>query len=226
MQRKARGVLLALVAVFAMSAVTAAAASATTPEFKPMPTKKKFTSNGGVLRMTWGDGEWILECAKGSTTGEVTGSTAVGKVVVTLTGCEGSINTGATFSSVSSKGAKAGEIVTVALTGELGTVASAEAASGVGLRLKPETGKALFHFAEGVFGEEAVSGSVASEVALVGKDQATNELGFKLVGGHDAIGKIKLDSGLAEEPKLTMGSSSGTLSWKDGLTFEEALEVT
>jgi hypothetical protein len=226
MQRKARGVFLALVAVFARSAVTVAVASAATPEFKPVPAKKKFASSGGVLRMSWDDGVWLLECAKGSTIGEVTGSATVGKVVVTLTGCKGSINSGGSFSSVSSKGAKAGEIVTVALGGELGTVASTEAVSGVGLRLKPETGKALFHFAEGVFGEEAVSGSVASEVAQVGKDQTANELAFKLVEGRDAIAKIKLDSGLSEDPALAMGSSSGTISWTDGLTFEEALEVT
>jgi hypothetical protein len=226
MQRKARGVFLAFVAVFAMSAVTAAAASATTPEFKPVPTKKKFTSNGGALKMTWDNGVWLLECAKSSSTGEVTGSTTIGKVVVTLTGCKGSINSGSSYSSVSSKGAKAGEIVTVPLAGELGTVASTEAASGVGLMLKPETGKALFRFAEGAFGEEVVSGSVASEVAQVGKDQTTNELAFKLVEGHDAIGKIKLDSGLTETPALAMGSSRGTILWTDGLSFEEALEVT
>jgi hypothetical protein len=217
-----------LVAVAALAVVASASASAATPEFNPVPAKKKFTDSSGAMKTTYGGGEWSYECTKGSATGEVTSGRALGKLVVTWTGCQGTNNGGATSCAVNSTGAKSGEIITEPLAAELGTVSSTEAPSGVGLRLKPESGKTWFTLTKksGCVGEETVQGAATGEVAQVAKKQTTNELSFKLTKGHQAIKEITLDSGELEKPVLSLNSSTGTLEWNAGLTFEEALEVT
>jgi hypothetical protein len=229
MQRKSRGVLLALVAVFAMSAVTAAAASATTPEFKPVPAKKKFTATGGEARLEDKGLQYEITCTNSSASGEVTGARTVGGVVLVLTGCtgRGELGSGCPITTV---GAKAGEIVTGALGGELGTVAKTQASSGVGLRFKrPEGKKTIFTIEESrCVGEEAAfSGSIAAEVSVVGKKQTTNKLAFALNSSSgQAIEEITLDSGELEKPAFEDFASRVTLKNTDELTFEEALEVT
>jgi hypothetical protein len=212
-----------LVAVAALAVVASASASAALPEFSPAPAKKKFTDTGGQVSVTWG--EWQLQCAKSSATGEVTSARTLGKVVITWTGCKNSANEGATYCSANSTGAKEGEIITKSLSGELGT--ATEASSGVGLRLTPETGSSLFTMVRnGCLTEGIVSGSLVSEVGVVGKKQATNEFIFKLASGKQAIKSITLDSGEVAKPSLTYLSSDGTIAWKDAVSFEEALEVT
>lgn len=209
--------LLVFVAVLAMSAVTASAASAVTPEFKPVPAKKKLTSTSGKVVLKWGANE--ATCTKSTATGEITGAKTVGKVVVKFTGCE--IH-GSGHCLLNSGGAEPGEIITKSLGGELGTVKTTEAASGVGLLLKPEVERQWATLeANSCTGETAVTGSVAGEVAVVGKKQATNKLAIK-----PAIKEIKLDSGTLADPVLTAWSTTVTMTSTDELTFEEALEVT
>jgi hypothetical protein len=211
-----------LVLSFATAGV---AAAATTPEFKPVPAKKKFTGSGNGIKSSFNDGSETLTCTGSSVTGELTSARGLGKVGLVLTGCESS---GAAKSgcAVNSSGAKAGEIEIKPLGAELGTVASGEAATGVGLRLKPETKTAWFTLVEnGCTGESVVSGTVAAEVATVGKKQVGNELSFK-VTSHQAIEKIALDSGTLEDPALTAFASGMTLGGSDAVTFEEAVEVT
>jgi hypothetical protein len=215
-----------LVVVGALAVVASASASAATPEFSSVPAKKKFTDSSGAMSMVYGGGEWSYECTKGSATGEVTSSRALGKLVVTWTGCQGSNNGGVTDCAVNSTGAKSGEIITTPLAAELGT--STEAASGVGLRLKPESGKTWFTLTKksGCIGEDVIQGTAAGEVAQVGKRQTTNELSFKLTKARQAIKEITLDSGELEKPALSLNASAGTFTWDAGLTFEEALEIT
>jgi hypothetical protein len=220
MQRKSRGVLLALVAVFAMSAVTAAAASATTPEFKPVPAKKKFTAKSGTVYTEWD--ATTMTCAKSATTGEITGARTVGNVVIVYTGCEA--NHEGAACPVASEGAKTGEIVTKALNGELGTT---KVGDKVGLRLKPATKTTWFRFAEGggrCFGPEALYGSAAGEISLA--KGVEHKLTFLSSGGEEQIGEITLDSGELEKPLLTVEDSIFSMTIGDTLTFEEAVEVT
>jgi hypothetical protein len=213
MQRKSRGVLLALVAVFAMSAVTAAAASATTPEFKPVPTKKKFTATGGAMSMEFYGIGLKYECTKSTATGEVTGAHTLGNIVTTFTGCK---SEGA---AIHSKGAKEGEIVTAALGGELGTVKkSGTTGFLVGGKCCTTKWADILSSSGGNYG--TIYGSVAAEVSGL-KSSKTHKLYFT-----SSITEITLDSGIVAEPELETDVAAGTFDTTDELTFEEALEVT
>jgi hypothetical protein len=228
MRFKSRGVL-ALVAVFAMSAVTAAAASATTPEFKPVPTKKKFTATSGKVQAYYDGGGLILECAKSSTTGEITGAHTLGKIVIVHTGCLLPKTPKENDCPVNSVGAKSGEIVTDALKGELGTVASGEAASGVGLMLEAESEKNPEWFVlakSACLLESYAYGTPVAEVTVVGKKQAKDNLSFTGTASGPKIKTIKLDSGTLGESEFELAIYSGDLIANDELTFEEPVEVT
>src|ERR1700728_2936547 len=86
MKSMIRTALLGGLAMLALSLATAGvAAAATLPEFKPVPTKKKFTSTSGTL--TWKMAEETIVCTKSTIAGEVTGASTLGKMVMKLTGC-------------------------------------------------------------------------------------------------------------------------------------------
>ena len=136
MQFRSRRTFLALVAILAMSAVTASAASAAAPEFKPS-TKQAFTGSMGTITLERASYSPTI-CTKGASTGEITGASTVGALVLTLTGCESKEGPGCKFKSVGAK--NSGEIITTALVGELGEVNTTEATSGVGLLLRPASG--------------------------------------------------------------------------------------
>jgi len=225
MRFKSRPVLLALVAAFATSAVTAAAASAATPEFKPVPTKKKFTSTSGTV--TFEASGNTLTCEKSATTGESTGAETLGKVIVKFTGCKSTGSGGSNCALKSKNTTTAGEILTDALDGELGTVATTQASSGVGVLLKPATGTLWTELeANTCTHATKVTGTIAAEVATIGKKQATNKFVFATSGGSQGIKKITLDSGKTAEPELVAWSEPLTMNKTDEVTFEEALEVT
>jgi hypothetical protein len=220
-----RGAFLTLVAMFAMSAVTASAASAAAPEFKPVPTKKKFTSTSGSV--TWAYATEVIVCSKSTIAGEIVSASTLGKAVMTYTGCKRETPSGTC--SLKSIGAKEGEIVTGLVKGELGTVSTKEAASGVGLLLKPETGSGFATLAESPpceLGETVLEGSMAPEVATVGKKQTTNKLVFGVKSGKQDIKEITVGSKLIKPKLSAWGVAAITTEATDELTFEEALEVT
>jgi hypothetical protein len=227
MQLKSRGVFLAL-AVLAMSAMAVSAASAATkPEFKPVPTKKKFTITGGVSKWVYGGQE--IYCTKTSATGEVIGADTVGNVVVAYSGCKSS-GTGGANCPVNSVGAKAGEIAVRTLTGELGTVAPSQAASGVGLRLEPESKNKWFTLeVNKCTPAETFTGELAAEVPVIGVKQATNKLVLAAApagGKGEKIKEITLDSGVTEKPELEAFGAIPSLELTDEVKFEEAVEIT
>jgi len=192
------------------------------PEFKPVPTKKKFTGTTTSLRLV--DSEYEVLCSKGTVTGEITGGRTLGNTVVTFTGCTSKEGGFERKCPTNSEGAKEGEIVSKTLDSELGTVATAEAPSGVGLFLQRETTKKWWTIVpNGCIPASTWSGTVAAEVAVVGKKQTTNEL---VIDSPDVIRKMTLDSGLQVEPEFEWGGTP--MDWINtfDLTFEEALEVT
>jgi len=225
MRFTSRGVFV-LVAVFLMSAIAVSAASAATlPEFKPVPSNRKLTSTSGKLTFTYGSEK--ITCAKSTAAGEVTTAKTVGKLVLKLTGCETAGAGGRGCPLRSENTSTAGEIVTSSLDGELGTVASSEAASGVGLLLKPESGKTWAELAEnGCTPETNWTGTLAAEVATIGKKQATNKLVISDPSGVQKIRAITVDSGKAEKPQFLMWTVAVALEATDELAFAEALEVT
>ena len=99
---------LALVAVFAISAVTAGAASASKPEFEPKG--KTFTityvGKGTNVKLQKSGGFGEIECSAAKSSGTLTNAT-VGTATITFTGCKDSIG-----GTCTSKGApNAGEII-------------------------------------------------------------------------------------------------------------------
>lgn len=226
-----RPMLLALLAALALGAVASASAMAVTPEFKPVPAKKKFTiANVSKYGADFGGGGLLfaaIECKTASAKGEITGARTVGGVSLVFTGCTGYgiKKAGCPTRSV---GAKEGEIVTKPLSGELGTVATKEAPSGVGLLFKPAEGTKWFKLEGNECNPEGtISGSLAAEVAIIGKKQTTNTLGFTPASGEgEKIKEITLDSGIVDHPQLDSFGAEADLANTDGITFEEALEVT
>jgi hypothetical protein len=226
MHLKSRGVLVAL-AVLAMSVLAVSAASAATlPEFKPVPTKKKFTSTSGTVSWTMGvGGTERITCSKSTATGEITGTRTVGKLVIKFSGC-----ISASGCTMNSAGGKGGEVVTNALKGELGTVKTTEEPSGVGLLIeteaaKPKTWATLA--GNECFPESKIAGNLAAGVAVTGKKQVTNTLVFNSVPRGEGIQSITLDSGTVVKPELVFAEWGNlTIASSDELKFEEALEVT
>jgi hypothetical protein len=213
----------ALVAVLALGAVAASAASAL-PEFKPVPTKKQITGTGGSVSLNWYSEGETIECSKSTATGEITGARTIGKLAIIYTGCT-SRDKEKSGCSVNSPGAKTGEIVVTTLVGELGTIATKEASSGVGILLKQESkshewleyekNACLRNF------ELKIDGDAIAEIPVIGKKQLTNELVLS-----SGIHKIKLDSGTEETAELELLSFSVAMKGVNELSFEEALEVT
>lgn len=135
-----RSALVALAGTLALVSVMSASASAALPEFqqkgKGLEKAVKFTvkSAWGQLESKAGD---ELICASESVTGETHGVNEVGNVVIRFTGC----NEGGIIGACTSTGAKAGEVVSVSLSGRLGYLSKSE--HRVGLLLQPSTGEQI-----------------------------------------------------------------------------------
>jgi len=213
-----------LMAVFAMSAVAASVASAAAPEFKPS-TKQAFTGASETFSMYNDVGEGFT-CSKVTSTGEITGATTVGSLVLTFTGCEG-MKGGGTTCKVKSVGANAGEIITKPLKGELGEVATSEATSGVGLLIEPASGEALTTIAKGeCYNEGSIEGRIAAEVTPIKTLAKTGKLVFVGSSGSQKIKAITV-KGVKEKPSLSFHSSIYSWGMTDTLEFMgNALEVT
>jgi hypothetical protein len=216
-----RTVLAGGVAMLALSLATAGvAAAATTPEFKPVPTKHKFKGTGGTWTASSRGEEFT--CPKGTVAGEISGGRNLGSIVVTFTGCTSDSSEGRGC-PVNTVGAKSGEVVSKALTSELGTVATKEAPSGVGLLLKPEgTSEKWWAMVENkCTSESGWYGDLTVEVAVIGKKQTTNKLVIT-----PGLEQIKLDSGISKATELV--EFAAPVKWKNTfeVTFEEPVEVT
>jgi hypothetical protein len=219
MRLKARGVPLALVAVFAMSAVAASAASAAGPEFKPS-TKQAFTGTSGTLKIEAGSSE-AFYCSKGSSSGEITGASTVGSLVLTFTGCESKEKGGCKFKSSGAK--NEGEIITTPLAGELGEVKTTEATSGVGLLVKTASGTEELALIEGhcLSSQWKLTGTVAAEVTPTKKLGKTVSLVFVGSKGHNKIWEIAV-GGKHDKPELKL---RGGPEW-GGVSFETTETLT
>ena len=234
-QRIARAVVsmpifLALVAVFALSAVASATASAAEPEFGRCKNEagtfkdSNCTVGGGTafkwvplaegekVKFTSTSGEGFLETANGEKV-TCTADTNVGEtngpkkdvVTVTFTGC-----TSSGF-KCNSAGAAAGEIKTNKLLSEIGYIN--KAAKEVGLRLKPE-GELFVEF-------ECVGGivKVKTKGAVIGKYTPVNEMNEKFVLNLKCVAGKK---GVQEIEKFEGGLKETLASSKNGGAFEAA----
>lgn len=194
-------------------------------EFKPVPEKKSFETKSGESVLTADYGLARITCSASTSSGEITGSKTVGKVLVAFQGCT-SAGIGGSGCPVESAGAKAGDVRTSVLKGELGTVAPTEAASERALVLRPETGR-KFSFVEGnpCTEEVAVTGSIAGEVESVDIKSIRNGLVFKVVLGEQMIKKVKVAGGEAR-PELEAFGTTATESTDQEWEVGEQIEIT
>jgi hypothetical protein len=222
----ARLVGLALVAVFAMSAIIASTASAF-PEFLMLPTGKTFTGVSGVATLVAGTEK--VTCQKDTNTGEVTSMDSIGKVTVHFLECKGE-NGKAETCTVKSAGAPettTGLIITNSLRGLLGEVAETEAKSKVGILLEPESGVTFVTLQGPCLSptEEAVEGTVAGELTPIKALQSTLKLILGVTSKKQNIKEITVLAGL-KKPKLTaFGIATATEETEDENTFEGKVEV-
>ena len=226
---------LALVAVFAMSAVASATASAANPELvkegkagtalvKNIVTSKNKT--GSAISLVTVSGTKITCTAF---TGKSTASTVkkTVKATVKFTGCE---NTGTKVKCKGGPGAvNAGEINTNELEGELGYISSAEKTVGIELwpssrtatEKEKHTFEALFvEFECSVLAKSKVKGAVIGQVAAASIN--------KLIGTTETMGiDYAQTTGKQKVTKLE-GVEGGTAvhlnSSIDGSAFEESAE--
>jgi hypothetical protein len=191
------------------------------PRFKVLPTVK--TLKGNIGSVVLDAGTESVECAEGTSAGEVTSTDALGKVVLKLTGCTETSGSGTC--TVKSPSAGEGELVTHTLKGELGTAKSSEAASDVGLLLEPETTKKVMTLASTKCSPETtVSGSLAGEVLPISVKQSIGWVTFATTSKKQDIKNITVLSG-AKTLELEAFGSTATEEAINELEFGGEIEI-
>jgi hypothetical protein len=186
-------------AALAMNLVAVTAASASDPEFLGS-LKQTFKTLGGTAVIS--TAEQSVACSHDSTTGEVQGATRLGKLVVTFTGCVA--EEGGRRCTIKTDGGSTGVVVTNPLVAELGLAAKAEAASGVGLLLLPETTKVFVKLQARCFSPElfSVEGQIAPEVSPIGVLSTTGKIAFNGGAGNQSIKEIGV-LGATVKPRMS-----------------------
>jgi hypothetical protein len=223
--RNAKTLMVALVAVFAFSAIAVSAASA--QSFKgPFTPPKTFTSHGGPA--TFKVGTLTVKCAHVTNTGAITGKKA-GHVIVVFTDCLLSEKF-----PCKSAGAKAEEIVTNELTMALGTID--EAKSEYGISLVPTAGKteplASFTCLITVEGKEPVEESIVVTGSVIGKvtpiGVLTTEFTIEFVQSGGVQVPTKFESKAEDTLKASIDGGTATAATEettDTLVFSPATEI-
>jgi hypothetical protein len=219
LSRHIGAVLSALLAILAVALPSNAVAF---PEFKPVPPRNRTIGASGPGIFTMNNRR--VACLGDSVVETIAGPMRGSTITIRLKNCKRI--KGAEECEAKSVGASKEEVVTLTLKGELGTVKTSEAASGVGFLLEPETGKRIVTIEKNFCGsEELITGSVAGEVLPIGSKQLTSKLNFALTSAEQKIKVIAVLAGL-KEPLLVAGSEPAALETLEDLEFEEALEVT
>jgi hypothetical protein len=195
---------LCLVAVFAVSAVVAASASAALPEFSgPFP--KPFTSKSGKVYVET-VGKLRTTCTAGTNGGKVTGP-KTGIVTIRFTGCK------ALSYTCTTKGAAVGEIVSN-LRSTLGYINKAK--KEVGIALESATGAP---FAEFTCGPANVVGTGSA----IGKLTPINK---RVKAGKPFILKFTQANGKQRPTKLEGGPTDVLVASIGGVSQEAGLSGT
>jgi hypothetical protein len=216
MNRKVTGFLLCLVAVFAVSAVVAALASATTmelPKFTGTATTFKGSSGAGSLEV---EGGAKIACTADSATGTVAASRNEGTGSITFTGCNESSASGAPSCR--------------SLGGTLGTISSTGTWNLV-LRTISGTDHHYFDFvlpSQGLHIEcplaavelFIITGSALGSLTQAGADDFTIKV--LSVSGKQEISEYENNSGTLVKDSLSVTEEGGTKA-KNGAESDEGL---
>jgi hypothetical protein len=196
------------------------------PEFVPVPTgaSAKFTGSGGTSALETSATD-AIDCTSTTASGEIAGATKIGSVVVTFHNCSTKEGGGC---SVKSEGApNSSLVVTNTLDGELGEVATSEAASGVGLLLLPTSGT-KFTTLEGSclpLSPSPVDGTIAAETSPVETLGSSGKLVFAGSKGTPDIKTILVLDHTVKPSLLALGLLSSSETSTDTLKFGEEIEV-
>jgi hypothetical protein len=202
---------LAFVAVFAISAVASATASATLPEFSASTT---FTSAGGAGKLKTAKSE--VSCTSNTTEeGKVTAPKSASVKAVVFKGCKSS--------GAECKNAGKEEIKTVPLSGTLGYVEKAAVPPKVGVELKPTTGTVFAEFTCGGIIKVTVSGATVGQLTPVNTLTEKFELAWRENAGKNGQEWTKLEGGL--EATLKAFGETAWLVQTDQLTTAAKVEV-
>jgi hypothetical protein len=242
---------IALMAVFAMSAVATSAALAA-PEFVhcvakaggtfgagcttvgsgfakeavPAGSKIKFTDKEGTSKFN-AKGEITFTCTADTSKGEITGPTTVAGIGVIFTGCTAKEGSGASCAA-NSTGSAAGTIATNALKGVLGNASVTKAGATVpGESLVPEVaGKSFTKLEANCLGTKTaeVTNGVVGEALPVGTMSNKGELIFACTAGKPTVQKLGFIGGV--ETTLKAFAGEACFESKDEVLFSENIEVT
>jgi hypothetical protein len=217
--RNVKTLMVALVAVFAFSAVAASAAMATPPEFSK--TGVKFTSSGGEAKLKSPAG--TVKCTSISNSGKITGS-KTGEVVVTFSGCK------ITIAGIESacENVSAGTIETKKLEMELGWVEKATLKVGVALKPKSGTELAKFKCKTSPEMELTIKGSVIGGITPTETETKKFTLAFaeSVPAGKQAIQNLEGEA--KDTLKVFVGnaeSGEGIEVTTDELETAEAMKI-
>jgi len=216
---------LALVAVFAISAIASATASAAKPEFVFAGIKKGLKAKSGSATLETASKEKVT-CTSSSNGGEIeggNGSKKVTGIIVKFKGCKSS------GFACSTSGAASEEIITNSLSGELGYIKAAEKT--VGLDLLPTGGGEFVEFnCAGGIVKVKVKGSVIGQITPVNKKVTTAEhftLTFTQSGGKQGIEKFETGVKDTLETSKNGGAFEGSAEAATAeVTGEETVEIS
>ncbi len=212
--------LFATLAAFALTGLTSSTAFAN-HEFAKLPTVKTLSGTSGAVTITAGTN--VILCASGVTKGEITQMDTLGRLSVKFIGCKTA--NGGPNCTLKSVGAGEGEILMRTLKGQLGTVKTTEATSGVGVLVTPETGtKWTTLQANACSPETSVNGLLAGELTPIKTFQSTGKLDVAVSGGAQNIKSITV-LGAVKAVELEMWGLAGTLTQSNTLTYGGPVEV-
>jgi hypothetical protein len=167
----------------------------------------------------------IVKCSSGESKeeAEISSEATASKITLALTGCKA--RKGSEECEAKSPGAKANEIDINPLKGELGTVATTEAASGMGILLEPESGSEWAKIEKSsCIGETVISGSIAAEITPVGEPESDDDMQLKSVCSSEQVKTITVASG-AVKPSLKMLGVAATVETTIEDKFHEEIAV-
>jgi hypothetical protein len=219
---------IALLAVFAVSAMLASTASAI-PKFKLPITKRNFTTASGTSVLRAPAKKDVVTCTSSTTTGGTILGVDEVSAVINYAGCtlEEGTSGPCTIKSVGASGSNS--IITSTLKGSLGLITGG--GSGAGILFKPASGNVFVKLAATTTpcksSETAVEGSVAGEFAPTGKSSKTATIKLAPVSatGKQKITKIETLAGVVEPVLESFGAAESTQEQTAVVTFEENVEV-
>jgi hypothetical protein len=227
----ARLLSVALVAVFALSAIVASSASAI-PKFKLPITNRGFTILSGLSILRSPLAKVVVDCEKDSGAGTILGDDEL-DVRVHFLNCQAFVNNLGPC-TIKNPGGTAGLILTELLIGLLGLLHEPNGAAGILLEPGPSAKKIFTTFAliEPSTNcedkpESAVEGGVAGEFEPTGKLQTLGTVKLlATASGKQKITLILTLNGIVK-PKLTsFGALESSEETIDVIHFEEAVEIS